>query len=63
MVRKLSFRVETATGKYTALIFEISDSADDSPPDLPIWEKIFDTMEEARNMGTKEMVRMRTKSQ
>ena len=59
MVLKLAFRVETAIGKYAALIFEVPKIADDAPADLLVWEKTFDTMEEARKTGTEEMVRMR----
>ncbi len=63
MVLKLSFRVETAIGKYAALIFEVPKNTDDEPADLLLWEKTFDTMEEARKTGTEEMVRMRVPSQ
>lgn len=63
MVLKLAFRVETAMGKYAALIFEVPESADDASEDLLVWEKTFDTMEEARKTGTEEMIRMRTTSQ
>ncbi len=59
MVLTLAFRVETTIGKYAAIISEIPRSADDAPSDLLVWEKTFDTMEEARKTGTEEMVRMR----
>ena len=63
MVLKLAFRVETAIGKYSALISEVPNITDDALADLLVWEKTFDTMEEARKTGTEEMVRMRVPSQ
>ena len=62
MVLKLAFRVETALGKYAALISEVPKITDDEPSDNLVWKKTFDTMEEARKTGTEEMVRMRAPS-
>ncbi len=62
MVLRLAFRVETALGKYAALISEVPKIADEAPADLLLWEMTFDTMEEARKTGTEEMVRMRVSS-